>query len=476
MTSGPTRVLIDPILTPYFGNCAEIKFPIYPPRQIYADLYSDVSAIVLSHEHLDHFHLESLFKIDRSTPFFVGPLMPACVLDAIIMMGFSPSRCKFNEPIVVGAFSIRLFPPGLDTIFWERRVSQILLTEARTGSTSVSAFIAVDAEVSEDFRDLVKERVFPIPDICLVSNNSQICPSGAFGAQNSIIPTYESRVSPTAGLEILNELVLNTVRILGRPKIIGICGNGYIDVTQLHGPFLFSDHAMMASAASTLLNEVRIWGPLPGEKISYSSESYFIAADPNVKLDVERHTELKQRLQEFVKTPQYVKIKSLTSDYSSQVEAEHALEIVLAELNKIVPVALTSQFGVSMLSTNEYLDGPLNGARFVVTLLGDQIPSRWNLLLDLNRCEFNPGEGSAEELLRKYPFGFECFLCDLEAVFDGRLQIWDLMGTATRSWFLGSKYASPMSFMIAALSEQCRPDLARRVISAEMSRLNSSPV
>lgn len=470
-TSGSTRILIDPILTPYFGNCAAIKFPIYPPREVIADLYSDVSAIVLTHEHLDHFHLESLAKLDRSTPFFVGSLMPTCIIDAVTSMGFSPLRCNFSTPMIVGAISISFFPPSPDTIFWEKRVCQLLLKDENPDPESTSVFIAVDAEISEDYQKLIHNGTLPTPDICLVSNNSQICPPGAYGAQSSIIQTIENISSPISGLQILNELILSTVQTLGTPKVIGICGNGYIDLTQLHGPFLFSDHSEMASAATALVHGLRVWGPVPGEKISYSDGRGHFSVDPHIKLQNEIYEDLKQQLRDFIDTPKPVTIKPLTPDYSNRSDAERALLRVTTELNKIAPLAITSQFGIGMLSANEYLDGPLGGERFAVTVLGQQIPNRWSLALDLNDCKFHKIEARGDELLRRYPFGFECHLCDLDAVFDGRLQIWDLMGTATRTWFLGSKYASPMAFMISALSEQCRPDLARKVFLTELDRL-----
>jgi L-ascorbate metabolism protein UlaG (beta-lactamase superfamily) len=121
---GDAVVLLDPILTPAFGAGA-LEFTIWPPRSVNVAAMPAPSAVILSHEHLDHFHLPSLNLIDRSVPVYTGTTTPGAVVDAITTLGFSVRRLDYTQPLRIGEMEIVLYPAGAKTLFWEKRVASL---------------------------------------------------------------------------------------------------------------------------------------------------------------------------------------------------------------------------------------------------------------------------------------------------------------------------------------------------------------
>lgn len=58
-----TRILVDPVVEASFGHSPRLRFEIHPARRIDLDLMPRVDAVVVTNEHLDHFHLPSLRRL-----------------------------------------------------------------------------------------------------------------------------------------------------------------------------------------------------------------------------------------------------------------------------------------------------------------------------------------------------------------------------------------------------------------------------
>ena len=126
ITDGLSSVLLDPILAPAFG-AGSLEFEIWPPRTVDTQGMPTPNAVILSHEHLDHFHLPSLDLLARTVPVYTGTTTPAAVTDAIEALGFTVHRVDHTQPLNVGDIEITLYPAGARTLFWEKRVSQPLV-------------------------------------------------------------------------------------------------------------------------------------------------------------------------------------------------------------------------------------------------------------------------------------------------------------------------------------------------------------
>jgi L-ascorbate metabolism protein UlaG (beta-lactamase superfamily) len=68
-----TNILIDPVLYDKFGNIDDNSIEIYPARSVDIESMPIISAIILSHEHSDHFHIPTLRQFPN-VPILVSPL------------------------------------------------------------------------------------------------------------------------------------------------------------------------------------------------------------------------------------------------------------------------------------------------------------------------------------------------------------------------------------------------------------------
>ena len=82
ITYNKTNVLIDPVLYEGFGSQDDNSIEIYPPRKIEFENIPKIDAIILSHEHSDHFHIPTLLKF-KKVPIIVSSIMVNCVLDVL---------------------------------------------------------------------------------------------------------------------------------------------------------------------------------------------------------------------------------------------------------------------------------------------------------------------------------------------------------------------------------------------------------
>lgn len=98
---GSTRILIDPLLCEDFGLVDEHRIEIYPPRTVDAAALSDVDLIFLSHEHSDHFDIQSLNLLPRSAQFVVGATIVEPVKQCIRDLGFTLTQVYGTEPMRV---------------------------------------------------------------------------------------------------------------------------------------------------------------------------------------------------------------------------------------------------------------------------------------------------------------------------------------------------------------------------------------
>ena len=286
------------------------------------------------------------------------------------------------------------------------------------------------------------------------------------------IPTsyrYRALKSVLVGVQLLYELLVNYLNGLPAIPNIVLCGNGFLNPRENFGPFLYADNKALAEMATALCVTEAVFGPTPGERIRLHAGSCDLVQTDYAKVDEHRLGELLRLHSAFIKAPYPARIQQLVSA-EVQIGADDQ-ERLIGLLAPLAAGILRSKLGMGLLRTNEYLCGPLDGKRLLIRLLCAQNGATIQLALDINSCTFVRVDTSEEEILSTYPFGFECFALDLLAVLDGRLQIWDLSGAAMRTWYLGSKYESPVACMFELLGEQQRPDLARKLYATALSRL-----
>lgn len=466
-----TSILVDPLLLATFGHSEAVSFPIYPPRRIDLSGMPSPAGVILTHEHLDHFHLPSLALLPRTCKFFVGDLAPAPVVEAVTSLGFTVTRVALCETTHIGDLDFVLFAASPSTIFWEKRVRQILVWPR--DRPSATCFVAVDALLSEEYLDQVAAQAISPPRALVISNNSQVVPQGAYGAHTNLLP-IPGRRRANCGVDILNQLTNSYAARLNSPECaLIICGNGFTEPRQTFGPFLYSDNRRLASLASELGNGQVVLGPVPGERISVADRVEITGHVPWIVLDSSVREQL-MLVQARFTAADCGPIVPLLGEFPT-ASAKTAAEVaVTEELPALARAAMMAPVGVLALHLSEGLAGPLGSRRIVLRLLTERGLAPLQFALDFAAARFVRDNTPSARVLIDYPFGVEVHLIDFAAVVTGQLQIWDLAGSAMRTWYVGSIYDNVVAFLYCYFGEQVRPDLAAKVYRRALERLRSS--
>lgn len=465
-------VLLDAILFPQYGQeYTSSPVEIYPPRLIDVERMPTPAAVLVSHEHSDHFHLPSLDLLPRHVPVLVGPTMIQPVVDCIERLGFTVLRLPFGETHMFGDVSITLYPPGRGTVLWESRVSQVYIRDASTPEIG-GFFLGIDALISDMFIEHVEVGKAPAPAVIGVSNNAQVTPDGVFGSLGNLKGYKTSRAlgrSPFVGLGILLELLDGTLARSHalRDSHFLVCGGGFLKDYEQMGPFPFSEQKDMASAAQALVRQMSVIGPEPGDVVDVIDGRPRVTGTLDwLSTDRDRLSELTDKRAQFLQSGQTIPMKRLV-DAADQHTEDAAISLIAANLDYYAKAVLLARLGQVLLETAHTTGNP---TPLVFKLLCSKRKDL-SLALDLRAGRFTEVDDDLlEGTIDRYPFGVVVYATDLAAVLRGDLQVWDVVGVAMWSWYVGEPLNSPVAVMYDAYGEQVRPDLTDGSESQKLCR------
>jgi hypothetical protein len=464
-----TNVLLDPLLLNSFGHCEAVNFEVYPPRTIKVPAMPRISAVILSHEHLDHFHLPSLDRLSREVPFYVSRIMPYCIVDAVRKLGFTVHEVNECEPFTIGHLELILYPGGPETIFWESRVHQVYAYPKEAAKSGV--FIAVDALVSDVFKQHLTARKIPPMKAIVCANNSQVVPQGAQGAHTNLLPIPDRDTLRNPGVSLLHEILVRYLKGLPPVPHVILCGNGFFDPDQPFGPFLYSDNKRLAEIATELGYAEMVHGPLPGEALDLDAPTVFASPVSWIECDIDYQNQLLAKRDAFMQDPRPQPIRSLLGAVVSEEEYDKIHERIKEELSFIARSIMVAPVGKAAVATNEHLIGSIGSRRILFRFVGGLNGEVVQYALDINRAQFVPDDTPTELILQTFPYGVEMHMKDFAGVLNGELQIWDLAGTAMRSWYARDRYSNVICFLYMTYGEQVRPDLAAKIYDQAIERL-----
>jgi hypothetical protein len=87
--TGTSAVLVDPLLREDFGDAHALEYRVFPPRELKLDAFPKLDAVVLTHEHDDHFDLPSLARLDRAIPIHLSARSSIAAPQILREMGFT---------------------------------------------------------------------------------------------------------------------------------------------------------------------------------------------------------------------------------------------------------------------------------------------------------------------------------------------------------------------------------------------------
>src|SRR4051794_40545622 len=84
-----SRILVDPLLCDHLSRMPRSGTRVSPPRRFDFAAMPPLDALVITHEHPDHFDVASLQRIDRAMQVLVSAHMSAAARRLIRELGFS---------------------------------------------------------------------------------------------------------------------------------------------------------------------------------------------------------------------------------------------------------------------------------------------------------------------------------------------------------------------------------------------------
>lgn len=150
-------LLVDPLLREEFGEAQALEYRVHPPRDLRLEALPPVDAVVLTHEHDDHFDLPSLALLDRRIPILLSARSSTAAHHILRQMGFQVRPLVPATPVRFG--DLEVLP------LWGDHVQAYTADEwdtlpylvSQTGGDG-SFFSAVDVEVVPAHIELVRQR------------------------------------------------------------------------------------------------------------------------------------------------------------------------------------------------------------------------------------------------------------------------------------------------------------------------------
>jgi hypothetical protein len=438
-------VLVDPVLTRTFGNSDTLKLEIWPPRVIDVNQMPKTHAVVLTNEHLDHFHLESLALIDRSVQVVVPSIFPSVSIDAMEALGFRVVSVPADgTEHHIGDLSVSFASPEPGTVpVWEARCASALI---RSNETQESVFVQSDTIPSKQAITV---------DIFIATHNGQIRPDGWIGGLDNLLDRRQ-----VSELQVLQEMVASVDSCVQGSKWVTFSGGSYRHIPRRHGPFLLADFPALAERLNSFSLDFRYRGLLPGQVLNTDGSvkvvNWVSHCDPMTGDD-------------FV-TARKPGDLSVIPIFDQGVPRDGDEEAVRDELRKLSRLIAATTFGQKLVDANQWGGHPAEPNRLVFQFKrkgATDLVAKFSI----NSGGFTWEESRLVDNIKRTPFGLVCWLSDFARVLDGTIQIWELATTATIQWYAGESRYSPLGFLYEALAEPVRPDLASAVYARVVNSL-----
>jgi beta-lactamase family protein len=154
-----TAIAIDPLLVDQVGrgpHHTRIDFVFREAREVTLDRLPPLDALVISHEHEDHFSVPTLVRLDRRIPLYVSRRVSAAARSLLGELGFAVRYVDHGETLAIGDLEIRLFgadqTPGVASFDEWEVLAYLVRHRGGAGGLFSNVDIALTGEMAEAVR------------------------------------------------------------------------------------------------------------------------------------------------------------------------------------------------------------------------------------------------------------------------------------------------------------------------------------
>ncbi|MFO0651133.1 MAG: MBL fold metallo-hydrolase [Polyangiales bacterium] len=438
-----STLLIDPLLRAEFGLGSDIC-RVYPPREWSHDAPLRVSAVLLTHEHEDHFDVGSLCRIDRGVPVLLSALSSSAAETILRELGFSVQRVHAGDVVTVGSLRVSCFSADHvetnNSDEWD--VLQFLVADT-AGDGSLCSY--VDAHMTPDTVAAVRARCAR-RGLWAVTNNTTVWPFVSAGRVTRTDPPFDT-------LALASEFVTTEARLRWQwepPAGMLVTGGGFAFADKqewLNRNVFTADSERIARAVAELLPGQAVFAPSPGTTVRMQQGSV-VGVDPATPwLSAAPRASWPDRT--------YHGDVSLMEDYDPRCGrsdlAESELHEVLRELEDFARALYGGPTFRAICSADaRRIDGRKPGFAIVLRGGGDALHT---LEYDPTGCRFVRVD--CDDAAAEYLYGIECWGSDLHAVLCGTMGPLGIVYGGSRIWSFAAPGAAP--FTLEALWQFLHP-------------------
>lgn len=406
ISAGDTHVLVDPLLGGSFGHGGLVG-RVYPPREIDITRLPDLAAVLISHEHDDHFDPSSLARLPRSIPVYLPRRASVAAWTIMAELGFEARVLEVGGEIEIGRLQHRSIEvPGAargGSDEWE--VSPFVLLD-RAGHGCFAS--CVDLPVTDAMIDALA-LLHPRPSLWTIANNTTYA-----GYEDAL-----ARTTPSGGDDELlaDILAARHDRLLSRwaaPRMSLVCGGGWSFVGERawmnrnHFPI---DNTRLCTALAQRRPGASFHAAVPGER-------FVLRDDAAVTIEQAAfvHTQARARwpAREFV--GDVVRMPDYAPTCARTRLAAGGLEQLIAELDEFAAYLYGGPVFAAVCALPSALpDG--RAATFCLSLRVDD--GRVVLAYEPAACRFTVHPSTNP--IADFASGLECWATDLLALLRGEL-------------------------------------------------------
>lgn len=253
-------ILVDPILCEEFGHSQALEYRIYPPRILKKEEFPKLDAVLLSHEHDDHFDIPSLALLDRRIPIFLSSRSSIAGYKILREMGFT---------------TVHPLMPGVSLRFRDLEFTPMVGDHINTNTGDewdTLPFIVKDQADDGSFFSMVD---CPLTPLHIQMARTRAEKIGLVGwTNNSLDRSHMADFMPerTAGTEQLITRMragnMQFTELWGAPEAMLICAGGfsfYGSREYLNQRFFCMDTPAAAKALGNVYPKQKFYSTLPGQ-------------------------------------------------------------------------------------------------------------------------------------------------------------------------------------------------------------------
>jgi hypothetical protein len=211
-------LLVDPLLYEEFGESQALDYQVYPPRALKTAEFPRIDAVVLTHEHDDHFDIPSLSRLDRKIPVFLSSRSSTAARQILGEMGFSVNSLSPGSKLRLG--DLELIPSCGDHLSFDYGDEwDALPFFVRDTGGSGNFFSMVDVTLTEQHVDWARAQD-PRPVVVSWTNNALDWSHMADYLPKRTNATQESFMQMGVGHKIITTK-------WGVPHAMAICAGGF---------------------------------------------------------------------------------------------------------------------------------------------------------------------------------------------------------------------------------------------------------